>query len=902
MYVTLLHSCTVRTECIIQRNPSIYSELCRHEGCLDVKSRLIIELNSYFVPYSPHFLFQFNAAAMRAALGLPPAAIDDAWYFQQAQQQQQQQQQAQQQQARQQTTQQDLQNLQLRQLLLQEQLEQQVQDHKIRALGEQLQDYPDLQRHYQNLMLNEQLQRQRSGGLGANAFPAASVQQQAEFLREQASALRQHLTLRQYEELLRRQHTQQQLTNFRSDSFGNDSATALFAQAQAKGQPQNSQVQAAADYVAQLAAAAAQQQVQRQQQQQDVATLAAKLLASSPPQAMATSTGIPSPAAANLEDGSAPAGRKQSIESVDTGNIDDPYKKKRAKVTNSSLFRNEDESPSSYVEYDRASSAHSPCPSNGSVSEQPYTGYPANHSLETFAYAADLAQPALFAKGTVEGLLQASEDCEKLTNAASVLVTKLAADEDWSDSDSEDHEVIDSITNVPNPAESVRTRSFQSSLPSLPEEPLLVDDDFDLHKFHASFGSTSEISRTKKDDTPKKRKDSRKLPPLLEPVHAVDTWWPSMSGMRKERKSLGETSDEDNFEDDSDEETFFRVNKQKIRNRLARIVEPGVLEKLPHCKIHRLKCKGKKIPELVFCFQVTELYPNDVMVNCSICGTWRHATCGGHYKPYSTRENTKTPFVAICVNCHEEKNLIADFPQSVPRLERQRQEQIRRAHATSAVMRHSSFSKHGGTYKWPLGSVSATHIGGHTRSVHVRHDKAEKQWSDMANRLNRGTGYRQKERIRSRTKELERLLVAIEDAESYTDRHNMLLFLLRDTAKAVPAGFQHELCNIFDPADDHLLRDECSALHRHVLGEVREKMNSDESSSTLNNDDNDEDQKVEGEMYQSTGICSRIGCERKHRFDSSFCSDACGLATLEMDLLKTFHDASDIHPSVLRLA
>ena len=42
--------------------------------------------------------------------------------------------------------------------------------------------------------------------------------------------------------------------------------------------------------------------------------------------------------------------------------------------------------------------------------------------------------------------------------------------------------------------------------------------------------------------------------------------------------------------------------------------------------------------------------------------------------------------------------------------------------------------------------------------------KAEKQWSDMATRLGRGYGYRPKERIRVRTKELERLLVSVEDA------------------------------------------------------------------------------------------------------------------------------------------
>ena len=98
------------------------------------------------------------------------------------------------------------------------------------------------------------------------------------------------------------------------------------------------------------------------------------------------------------------------------------------------------------------------------------------------------------------------------------------------------------------------------------------------------------------------------------------------------------------------------------------------------------------------------------------------------------------------------------------RIDRQRCEQLRRGLSTSAAMRQHSFSKHGGTYKWPLGSVSATHIGGHTRSVHSRHDKAEKQWTDMATKLGRGYGHRPKEKVKVRTKEFERLLISIEDA------------------------------------------------------------------------------------------------------------------------------------------
>ena len=95
-------------------------------------------------------------------------------------------------------------------------------------------------------------------------------------------------------------------------------------------------------------------------------------------------------------------------------------------------------------------------------------------------------------------------------------------------------------------------------------------------------------------------------------------------------------------------------------------------------------------------------------------------------------------------------------------------EQIRRGLATTSVMRFASFAKHGGAYKWPLGRVSATHMSGHSRSVHTRHDKAEKQWADMARKLGSEYGSKPRERARVRTKELERLLVAVEDAGKYS--------------------------------------------------------------------------------------------------------------------------------------
>ena len=47
-------------------------------------------------------------------------------------------------------------------------------------------------------------------------------------------------------------------------------------------------------------------------------------------------------------------------------------------------------------------------------------------------------------------------------------------------------------------------------------------------------------------------------------------------------------------------------------------------------------------------------------------------------------------------------------------------------------------------------------------------------------------------------------------------------------------------------------------------------------------------------------VCMRIGCKRSPRFDSHFCTDACGILTMESDLLQTLKQADQLHPSNLR--
>lgn len=867
---------------------------------------------------------------------MPP--LDDSYFLQQSQHQRPQVQQ-QQQAAGQQR------DLQLRQALLREQVEQQLQEQQLRAIGEQLNDFPDLQQHYQSLLLNEQLQRQRSGGLsgpsalgGMASVPGTNNQNlpNVSLLRDQAAlrVQREQANLRAYEELLLRQQQQQRLQQqqqLASSSFQEERTTpqaqgptpasilmsALSAQQQQSQQQQNQQQQAQQVQPSQLQEKAQSYSSAHEFLSRNMATGSGGVIL--PRQSPAATSALPVSSAATvvpLPPAQASLNRMHSLSQEESehsamasekrpanGIAEAPPKRKKRKYTkrngSKKATKKKGGASSSPVEqaeivYQPASSPLSPSSSMHDDYDDDRMDYSEHSALEAVAVAADMVAPHTSTKGTVEELLQADEDLVQLEGAAMVLTTKLSEVEPWPEDEDKGLELPSKA------AETVSTRSFQSFLPSLPEEP--IDDDYGYDTvspadlYTAGTKATKDVRMTENGVYPESKESSsaKKALAVLEYPYPVDTWWPSNSGVRKERKAHGEISDEDDFVEvkSTGKPTLFRANDIKIRSRLSRAKEPGVLEKLPHCRIHRLRIsKNSSAPELVYCHQVTEIYPHEIMCCCSKCGTWRHAACGGHYKPYSTRENAHTPFVAVCDRCHEEDKYMIEYPQGHHRIERQRLENIRRGLATSSVLRHSSYSKHGGTYKWPLGSVSATHIGGHTRSVHVRHDKAEKQWTDMAARLGRGYGYRQKERVRSRTKEFERLLVSIEDAEAFTDRHNMLLFLQRDTGKTIPAGFENQVGNIFDPADDDFEEnDDATGI----------PSNGKKGEDASNSGPSEETEENRTDPPPANGVCSRPGCDRRRRFDSIFCCDACGIATLELDLLRTLQDAQDIHPSVLR--
>jgi len=508
-------------------------------------------------------------------------------------------------------------------------------------------------------------------------------------------------------------------------------------------------------------------------------------------------------------------------------------------------------------------------------------------------------------KGTVESLLAVAEGEEKVDIVTKTIVD-LKKTVHWNDlledddREYEEGEIID----LPN---------FKSVLPRLPSEPLYENDNWDVRDNgdkEETLETNGKISSSKSPHGDKKSKSGAALSMTVEYPYPVDSWWPSINSIRRERRTRGEPSEDEEEEEDIEEPSLssetdcqFRADLEMVRQRLATESEPGMLEKVPHCRIHRMAMKSQKVasaPDHAFCWQVTENYCNHPMVCCSICSTWRHAACGGHYKPYTVKESTEEAFLPVCDRCHIEESIVEDFPNAKARLERQRVEQLRRGLSTSHVIRKASFAKHGGTYKWPLGSVSATHIGGHTRSVHSRHDKAEKQWSEMVTRLSRTSGYRPKERGKVRTRELERLLVSIEDSEGATDRHNMMLFLMHDTQCDKPVGYEKRRRNIFDPEDDEVLSDE-------YLNDSGSSSGPQLTTTTTNGGG---DGVFVGRQIRKgprctaalskTGLCSRKGCDKKCRFDSIFCSDACGVSALEMDLLYSFQYSTDIHPSLLR--
>jgi hypothetical protein len=121
---------------------------------------------------------------------------------------------------------------------------------------------------------------------------------------------------------------------------------------------------------------------------------------------------------------------------------------------------------------------------------------------------------------------------------------------------------------------------------------------------------------------------------------------------------------------------------------------------------------------------------------------------------------------------------------------------------------------------------------------------------------------------------------------------------MRDTVRDHPVGFERERKNIFDPEEDNLDAEITEATaekddadpDKDITGEIKE---------TESNGEHDDESEEESKPTPPAR-CARTGCNRRPRFDSRFCSDSCGVSALELDLLYSFQESSDIHPSVLR--
>ena len=135
--------------------------------------------------------------------------------------------------------------------------------------------------------------------------------------------------------------------------------------------------------------------------------------------------------------------------------------------------------------------------------------------------------------------------------------------------------------------------------------------------------------------------------------------------------------------------------------------------------------------------------------------------------------------------------------------------------------------------------------------------------------------------------------------ENYTDRHNIFLFLMRDTMREHPIGFEKEHRNIFDPEEDPAfleppVQEEAAAAKTDVDFDNTKPEVIPVTTAEASPD---------GETTKPENVrpvCGRKGCLHLPRFDSLFCSDSCGVSALELDLLHSFQESSDIHPSILR--
>lgn len=440
---------------------------------------------------------------------------------------------------------------------------------------------------------------------------------------------------------------------------------------------------------------------------------------------------------------------------------------------------------------------------------------------------------------------------------------------------------------------SIHSTTWLSSLPSLPIEPELNPTKTLVHG--------NSISETNRLLLPHEAPLDVKEPLFLSkslPNHSIDCdpWYPSNKAILRERKTQGMI--------DADKIIMTEVPipdgkvpiSTSVHDRLKSNMEPGSIEKLPHCKLYEqmyLSQNDENPRKPLFCFQVTEVHCKSMMVCCSKCSTWRHVQCGGHFSRTIPRREMSS-FNPVCDRCYAEEFVLEKYPQARSRIERQRIIHLRKTQTVGSVIRSAAYSKLG-SQNWPPGSVESSQMSSHKKSILTRFAKAEKQWDDMLVKL--GLQERSGNKLAPlRSKEFERILQYLQDSEVKCDLHNAILFLQRDSQREHPTGHETPLFNLFDPEDDSLR----ILILKEKNGSIDDINESSDEENEIIGGENDLESTKDEKSKDLAALCMRTGCKRSARFDSHFCTDACGILTMELDLLQTLKLAEQVHPSNLR--
>jgi len=215
------------------------------------------------------------------------------------------------------------------------------------------------------------------------------------------------------------------------------------------------------------------------------------------------------------------------------------------------------------------------------------------------------------------------------------------------------------------------------------------------------------------------------------PAPPSETWWPKTAIASSERNFKIIPYNSKRWDGDVSLPHFVLSNER--HEALTKDVEPGVIEKLPYCRLAAGKSSNPLEPTLhLYCVQVTTMFCTNPMLCCSECYTWRHAECGGHYAhtflssiiPSDQTKNLKP----ICDRCFTEQKLLVHYPDATKRLRKQRIDHLRREQMTSAVMNEVMNSS---VFKQPIGNVSDGNRSSYVRNIEKRYEKVIKHWNDM---------------------------------------------------------------------------------------------------------------------------------------------------------------------------